>query len=88
MATVVLPQNLTLLFPGSPRRVEVQAATVLECIERLNDRWPGMRSRLLDAGPRLREHIQVFVNAEQGGLDTPVEPDAEVRVIPAITGGR
>lgn len=87
MATVFLPQNLTVLFPGAPRQVRVEARTVLELIERLNERWPGMRSRLLDAGPALREHITVFVDAEKATLQTPVGADSEVRVIPAITGG-
>lgn len=87
MATVFLPQNLAVLFPGAPRRLAVDAATVMEVVNQLNQRFPGMRSRLLDAGPALREHILIYVNGERAGLGTPVGPDAEVRVIPSITGG-
>jgi molybdopterin converting factor small subunit len=87
MATVYLPQNLTVLFPGAPRTVEVEAATVGEAIEALNGRWPGMRSRLLEAGPKLREHINVFVDGEKAGLATAVAPGGAIRVVPSITGG-
>lgn len=87
MATLYLPQNLTALFPGSARQVEVAGETVLDLLHGLNERWPGMRNRLVEAGPALREHILIFVDGEKADLNTPVQPNAEVRVIPAITGG-
>lgn len=87
MATVYLPQNLTVLFPGSTRQAEVEGANVLALLDGLNERWPGMRNRLVEAGPALREHIIIFVDGEKADLATPVQPDSEVRVIPAITGG-
>lgn len=87
MAKVFLPQNLTVLFPGAPRQVELQATTVAELIDQLNRRYPGMRDRLVTAGPALREHILIFVGTEKADLTTPIPPDAEVRVIPSITGG-
>jgi molybdopterin synthase sulfur carrier subunit len=87
MAKVHLPQNLVVLFPGAPRQVEVAGTTVLEVMDGLNQRFPGMKSRLVDAGPVLREHILVFVDKEQAGLQSPVRPDSEVRIIPSITGG-
>lgn len=87
MARVVLPQSLIALFPGCPRQVESDAETVLGVIEQLNQRWPGMRSRLLDAGPRLRQHILVSIDGQVVGLDTPVGAGCEVRIIPSITGG-
>lgn len=87
MAKVFLPQNLTVLFPGLPRQVELEATTVAEVIERLNQRYPGVRDRLVTAGPALREHILIFVGTEKADLTSPIPPDAEVRVIPSITGG-
>jgi sulfur-carrier protein len=87
MVAVHLPQNLTVLFPGAPRVAEVEAATVLEAVDGLNRRWPGMRSRLLDAGPKLREHILVFVDGEPADLTTPTPPGVVLRVVPSITGG-
>ena len=40
---------------------------------RLDARVPGMRDRLVEAGP-LRPHINVFVAGEPADLDTPVGP--------------
>ena len=84
---VTLPNALLNLFPGCPKRVEVTASTVGEMIEALDARWPGMRDRLCDSTPRLRRHINVFIDGERAGLCTPLAPGARVFVIPAITGG-
>jgi len=46
MADVHLPPTLPPLFAGLPRRLDVEAATVGEAIERLDERWPGLRDRL------------------------------------------
>lgn len=87
MAKVILPQSLVTLFPGCPRQVEVEAETVQGVIDQLNVRWPGMRNRLLDAGPVLRQHILVAIDGQTVDLATPVGPDTQVRIIPSITGG-
>lgn len=87
MATVHLPRSLVGLFPGAPRRVEVEAASVEELIGELDRRWPGMRDRLCEAGPRIREHVNVFVNGERVDLAAQLEPGAVVHVIPAVSGG-
>ncbi len=87
MATVVLPRSLVALFPGSERRCVVAGGTVGEVIEELEARLPGMRDRLLTAGPAIREHLNVFVDGERAGLGTPVDDDAVVHVIPAVSGG-
>ena len=36
---------------------------------------------------RIRRHINVFVNGEQGAEDTAIAPDDRVDVLPAISGG-
>jgi molybdopterin converting factor small subunit len=87
MADLHLPPMLPALFPGMPRELDVEATTVDEAIDRLNERWPGLRDRLVEPGPALRPHINVYVNRERGGLDTTLEPDSRVDVIAAISGG-
>jgi molybdopterin converting factor small subunit len=87
VATVVLPRSLVALFPGSERRCDVPGATVAEVIAALDAGLPGMRDRLLDAGPAIRRHINVFVDGEAATLDTPVAPTSTVHVIPAVSGG-
>lgn len=85
---VRLPDALLALFPGAPSRLEVAAATVGEAIDTLDRRWPGMRDRLCDSTPAIRRHINVFVDGERAGLETPLEPGAEMFVLTAISGGR
>lgn len=87
MATVLLPRSLLTLFPGVERRHEVDADTVAAVIAELDTRVPGMRDRLVEAGPRLRPHINVFVAGQPATLDTPVAAGDTVHVIPAVSGG-
>ena len=87
MAELHLPHTLLPLFPDLPPRLEVEAATVDEAIDHLNQRWPGVRDRLCEPGPTLRPHINVYVDRERAGLDTPLEPRSRVDVIAAISGG-
>ena len=87
MADVHLPPTLPPLFPGLPRQLDLDAATVDEAIERLNDRWPGLRDRLCEPGPTLRPHINVFVDRERAGLDSEIGAASRVDVIAAISGG-
>jgi molybdopterin converting factor small subunit len=47
-----------------------------------------MRDRLLEPGPRIREHINVFVDGErERDLGTVLAEGADVHVIPAVAGG-
>jgi len=85
--TVILPRSLVALIPGTERRCAVEASSVAEAIDGLDRRTPGLRNRLVDSGPALREHINVFVDGEKASLETPVGPNATIHVIPAVSGG-
>jgi molybdopterin converting factor small subunit len=87
MAELHLPTTLTPLFAGLPRRVETDAMTVGAAIAELESQWPGLRDRLCDPGPTLRQHIHVYVDRERAALDTPIEARSRVDVIAAISGG-
>jgi molybdopterin converting factor small subunit len=87
MAELYLPSTLPPLFPGLPRRLEIEAATVGQAIDRLDEQWPGMRDRLCEPGPAIRPHINVYVDSERAGLDTALETRSRVDVIAAISGG-
>lgn len=84
---VRLPGVLVDLFPGAPRRLELQARTVAEMVDGLNERWPGMRDRLCDSTPAVRRHINIFVAGEKARLQTPLPAGCEVFVLTAISGG-
>jgi sulfur-carrier protein len=87
VAELQLPPTLTPLFDGLPRRVEVDAATVADALAELEERWPGLRDRLCEPGPALRQHIHVYVDRERAELDTKLEPRSRVHVVAAISGG-
>ncbi len=88
MATIILPRSLIALFPAAPRRCDVDATTVAEAIDRLDELAPGMRNRIVDAGPAIREHIKVFVDQQPATLGTSLRPDSTLHVIPAVSGGQ
>lgn len=87
MATVYLPRSLAGLFPGAPRQAQVEAASVGDLIDRLDEQWPGLRNRLCDTGPALRAYITIFVDGEKATLATPVRAASVVHVVPAVAGG-
>jgi molybdopterin converting factor small subunit len=87
VADLHLPPTLPPLFHDLPRRLEVDAATVEEAIERLDERWPGLRDRLCEQGSALRPHINVYVDRMRAGLDTELDQRSRVDVIAAISGG-
>ncbi len=87
MPTILLPRSLVALIPAAPRRCEIEATTVAEAIDRLDTIAPGIRNRLLDAGPSIRRHINVYVDGAPATLTTPLSPSSTIHVIPAVSGG-
>jgi molybdopterin converting factor small subunit len=68
--------------------MELPASTLDELVATLDRSWPGIRDRLLEAGPRFREHINVFVDGErERDLMAPLADAAIVHIIPAVAGG-
>ena len=84
---VKLSPLLVDLFPGSSRRVEMEADTVADVVAELDRRWPGMGDRICDSRPAIRRHMNVFVDGSRSTLDTRLSPGADVFIITAISGG-
>ena len=89
MATVHLPRSLVTLFTDPPpRHLQLPSTSLAGLVDDLEQRWPGMRDRICEPGPRLREHINVFVDGErQRSLETPLVEASVVHVFPAVAGG-
>ncbi len=68
--------------------MELPATTLRALIEGLEQRWPGMHDRLCEPGPRIREHINVFVDGErERDLSATLGERSIVHIIPAVAGG-
>ena len=74
--------------------VEVpEQCTVERAFECLSARAPGVVERVLDERRRVRPHINVFVDGESirlgasRGLQTPLAPNADLWILPAVSGG-
>jgi molybdopterin converting factor small subunit len=71
--------------------IALSPANLCEALEALWAQYPGLRDRLVTEQGQVREHINLFVGDEDvrytGGLTTALPPDAEIWIIPAISGG-
>jgi molybdopterin synthase sulfur carrier subunit len=77
---------------GGQSRVQVPGATVREVLANLAAAFPGVGVQVLDEAGQVRAYINVFVNSSEirtlRGAETPVAPQDEVSIIPAMAGGR
>ena len=65
---ITLTPALTRLFPGCPRQLELEAVKVRGLLDALDRRWPGMRDRLSNSTPRIRPHVNIFVDGDEVGF--------------------
>jgi molybdopterin synthase sulfur carrier subunit len=87
MPRVFIPPPLRPLT-GSQEVVEAAGATVLQAIEDLDRRYPGLKERLCD-GPSLRRGMVVVVGGSTSalGLLQRVAADDEIHFLPVVGGG-
>lgn len=83
---VWIPQPLR-SYTGESQ-VQAEGATLRELLADLERRHPGIRFRMLDEQERIRRHVRIFVNrAQVFDLDTSLQPDDEVHIFQALSGG-
>ncbi len=89
MATVFIPALLEGLTGGS-RTVEVSGRNLRQVINALEERFPGMKERLLDEDGALIPEIMAAIDGETAhlGLLQPVNETTEIQFVPAIGGGQ
>jgi len=87
---IIIPTALRRLT-GDADVVELEAGTVNDVIDRLDERYPGFRSRICDDNGELRRFINIYVGGEDirflESLATPVPDGADFSIVPAIAGG-
>jgi len=85
--TVFVPQQLRNYTQGKSE-VTVAGATVDGALTHLNQRFPGIRFRVVDEQNRIREHMRIFVDGERvHEVGAKLAPKAEVHIFGALSGG-
>jgi sulfur-carrier protein len=90
---VRIPTPLRAVVEGSSQlTVELaDGATVGDLLDHLAGEWPALERRIRDERHGLRQHVNVFVGADNirdvHEQATPLTDGSEVSVIPAISGG-
>ena len=67
------------------------ASTMEEALMKLNERFPGFWSLLVDEDGSLRKYVNIFVNEDdirnKAGLATTLKGGDRVHIVPSIAGG-
>lgn len=79
-------------FVGGKSEISIEGVTsIRELIEKLRGDYPELIERIVDEGGEIRRFVNVYVGDEDvrflNGLDTPLEGDASVSILPAVAGG-
>ena len=90
MSTVFIPAVLRANV-GGVKSLEVDGESIRGVVDGLVERHPALKGQLLTDDGDLNRFVNVYVNGQDvrylSGLDTPVAPADEVRLLPAMAGG-
>ena len=90
MSTVFIPSVLRANVGGA-KSLELQGDSIRAVVEALVSKHPSLRSQLLSEDGELNRFVNVYINGQDvrymAGLETPVAPADEVRLLPAMAGG-
>ena len=90
MAIEVRIPTILRTYTDGAKQVEGTGSTLDELISDLEQRYGGLRARLIDDGS-LRRFVNVYLNDEDvrflAGLQTQVKDGDTVTVLPAVAGG-
>lgn len=89
MASIKIPTPLR-GYTNGEAVVQVSGTTVQDILDDLTAQHPDLRNHIFD-GDKLRSFVNVFIGQEdtrfRDGLETPVDENDELRIIPSIAGG-
>ena len=90
MSTVYIPAVLRHNVGGA-KTLELDGDSIRDVVEALVANHPALGSQLMTEDGQLNRFVNVYVNGQDvrylAGLDTPVAPSDEVRLLPAMAGG-
>lgn len=90
MANIKIPTPLR-AYTGNEAKVSADGATVAEALSSLVAQYPELEPHLFNDG-KLRNFVNVFLGDEDirflDGVETEIDADEDLRIIPSIAGGR
>ncbi len=90
MASIKIPTPLR-AYTSNQAQVTVSGETVGAALDSLTTQYPELRQHLYE-GDTLRNFVNVFLGDEDvrflDGLETEIDADDNLRIIPSIAGGR
>ena len=90
MSTVFIPAVLRANV-GGVKSLELEGDSIRAVVDTLVTQYPALGSQLLTDDGDLNRFVNVYINGQDvrylDGLDTPVAPADEVRLLPAMAGG-
>jgi sulfur-carrier protein len=90
VSTVFIPSVLRANVGGA-KSLQVEGESIRGVVDALVEQHPALKTQLLTDEGDLNRFVNVYVNGQDvrylAGLDTPVAPADEVRLLPAMAGG-
>ena len=90
MSTVFIPSVLRANV-GGVKSIELPGESIRDVVGALIEKHPSLSTQILTDDGDLNRFVNVYVNGQDvrylDGLDTPVAPADEVRLLPAMAGG-
>jgi molybdopterin synthase sulfur carrier subunit len=90
MPTVQFTSNLLRFYPDLSE-IKVEAQTIGQLIEMINNQYPGIKNYLVDDQHLLRQHVNIFINekmiTDRENLQDKLFKDDKVYIMQALSGG-
>lgn len=85
--TVHIPSALR-SYTKQQAEVEAEGRTLADMVSALDQRYPGIRFRIITEQDTIRPHIRIFVNEQQMlSLTAPLQQEDRIYIVCALSGG-
>ncbi len=69
----------------------IEAVNLTDALHEVDQRYPGLRSYILDEQGRLRKHVQIYLDGDpirdRENLSDPIRSETEIFLMQALSGG-
>ena len=87
MTPVWVPSQLH-AYTGGASRVEAAGANIEAVLDDLDQRYPGLKFRIVDEQARIRPHMRIFIGREAArDIAAPLDDGDELLIFGALSGG-